>query len=97
MDRETDRGHRPNHEVEAEGAGRSSVVRVTGVLNGILDVAVRDERLSDNPARGVKLPRKRHKRRTYLTHSTHSQVELLARQDGPHGTLIRLLAYTGLR
>lgn len=39
-------------------------------------------------------PRKVPKRRVYLT---HAQVEALALASGEHGTLIRTLAYTGLR
>jgi integrase len=69
-------------------------IRAFGVLASILDVAVRDRRTSANPARGVKLPRKTPKRRSYLT--AH-QVELLAASAGDKATLILVLAYTGLR
>ncbi|WP_261799200.1 site-specific integrase [Microbacterium wangchenii] len=77
-------------------AGRrkaTTTIRAYGVLAAILDVAVRDRRLADNPARGIKLPRKTPKRRVYLT---HSQVDLLANQ-ALHPTLVYFLAYTGLR
>jgi integrase len=71
------------------------VLRAYGILAAILDVAVRDRRISVNPARGVKLPRKTKKRRAYLT---AKQVELLASTvRGGHATLIYTLAYTGLR
>lgn len=71
------------------------VLRSYGVLAAILDVAVRDRRISMNPARGVKLPRKTKKHRAYLT---ARQVELLASLvRGGHSTLIYTLAYTGLR
>lgn len=69
-------------------------IRAFGVLAAILDVAVRDRRISTNPARGVKLPRKTPKRRAYLT---ARQVELLAASAGEESTLILTLAYTGLR
>lgn len=69
-------------------------IRAFGVLAAILDVAVKDRRITTNPARGVKLPRKAPKRRNYLT---GEQVELLASNAGERGTLILLLAYTGLR
>jgi integrase len=69
-------------------------IRAFGVLAAILDVAVRDRRISNNPARGVKLPRKTPKRRAYLT---ARQVELLAASSGENSTLILTLAYTGLR
>lgn len=72
----------------------STVIRAYGALASILDVAVRDRRLLENPARGVKLPRKTKKARAYLT---HAQVQALSEASGTHSTLIYLLAYTGLR
>ena len=79
-----------------DGKPRSAtvVLRAYGVLAGILDVAVLDRRISSNPARGVKLPRKGKKTRVYLS---PDQVELLASRAGEHGALVYLLAYTGLR
>jgi integrase len=75
---------------------RSATVtlRAYGILAGILDVAVKDRRVPRNAARGVELPRKVKKRHSYLT---HDQVETLAREAGANGTLVRTLAYTGLR
>ncbi|CAN5321568.1 hypothetical protein BH11ACT2_BH11ACT2_22140 [soil metagenome] len=70
------------------------MIRAYGVLAAILDVAVRDRRISTNPARGVKLPRKAPKRRAYLT---AKQVELLAMNSGDNATLVYTLAYTGIR
>jgi integrase len=72
----------------------SRVIDIYGVLAGILDVAVKDRRISRNPARDIRLPRKVAKKRSYLT---HTQVELLASHSGQHATLVRFLAYTGLR
>lgn len=79
-----------------EGKPRSAsvVIRAFGVLAAILDVAVRDRRISTNPARGVKLPRKAKKKRVYLS---AAQVELLAHHAGPHAALVYTLAYTGIR
>lgn len=77
----------------AESHGASTVIRAHGVLAGILDVAVRDRRLSENPARGIRLPRKTPALRTYLT---HDQVTLLA-THARHPGLVYLLAYTGMR
>jgi integrase len=71
-----------------------TVIRAHGILVGIMDVAVRDHRIADNAARGVNLPRGVPKSRVYLT---HTQVEMLAVEASGHGTLIRLLAFTGLR
>jgi integrase len=72
----------------------TTVKRAHGILASILDVAVRDHRISSNPARGVMLPRKVPKSRAYLT---VEQVELLAKNAGNHATLVYLLSYTGLR
>jgi integrase len=68
--------------------------RAFGVLAGLLDSAVLDRRLHANPARGVRLPKKKTKRKIYLT---HEQVETLAKECGPRRSLVYFLAYTGLR
>ncbi|MDQ1583774.1 MAG: hypothetical protein QOF36_1828 [Microbacteriaceae bacterium] len=79
----------------SEARGPSTVLRAHGILAAILDNAVADRMLSSNPARGIKnLPRKQTKRHPYLT---HTQVELLASHSRQHETLVRFLAYTGLR
>jgi integrase len=72
----------------------SSVIRAHGVLSAVLELAARDSRISQNPAKGSSLPRKIRAQRHYLT---HHQVELLAGFSGTHGTLVRTLSYTGLR
>ncbi|MEF3405293.1 site-specific integrase [Agromyces sp. CCNWLW203] len=74
--------------------GATTVLRAYGVLASILDVAVKDRRLSRNVARGVSLPRKGKKARVYLT---HEQVTALAEASGDHATIVYTLAYTGLR
>ena len=74
--------------------GATTVLRVYGVLAGVLDVAVRDRRILSNPARGVNLPRKVRKEHRYLT---HQQVHALADAAGDHRALVLVLAYTGLR
>lgn len=74
--------------------GATVVIRAFGVLAGIIDRAVKDRRLPFNVARGVNLPRKRKKPRSYLT---HVQVQNLAHEAGPHRTLVLTLAYTGIR
>jgi integrase len=71
----------------------TTTIRAYGLLAAVLDVAVRDRRLVENPARGIKLPRKTSKRRVYLT---HRQVDLLA-SEALHPVLVYFLAYTGLR
>lgn len=77
----------------ANQRGATTVIRCHGILAAILDVAVRDRRIADNPARGVKLPKKRPKPRVYLN---HQQVTSLAQQS-QFPELIFFLAYTGLR
>lgn len=79
-----------------DGKTRSAtvVLRAYGVLASILDVAVRDRRVTLNVAREVNLPRKAKKPRVYLT---ADQVELLAANSGEWGTFVHVLAYTGLR
>ncbi|CAI9391476.1 Tyrosine recombinase XerC [Microbacterium sp. T2.11-28] len=79
-----------------ERSGATVVIRTYGVLASILDDAVLDRRLPLNPARGGRmgLPKKTPGRHIYLS---HAQVEALAQAAGKHGTLIRVLAYTGLR
>lgn len=69
------------------------VKRAHGVLAAILDGAVKDRRITVNPARDVKTPRKNEKPRVYLT---HTQVERLALASN-YPELVRFLAYTGLR
>lgn len=77
----------------AKERGATTVLRAHGVLAGILDVAVKDRRVSRNVARGVSLPRKVSKSKPYLS---HAQVQKLA-DASAHPTLVLFLAYTGLR
>ena len=70
------------------------VIRAYGVLAGVLERAVNDRQIALTPARNIALPRKGRKHRSYLT---HAQVEALSVEAREHGTLVLLLAYTGLR
>ena len=72
----------------------SSVIRAHGILSAVLELAVRDSRIAQNPAKGASLPRKAGAPRKYLT---HQQVELLASFSGTNQTLVYTLSYTGLR
>ena len=73
----------------------ASVRKVHRVLSQALDFAVKDGRLSLNPAAGVSLPRIKSEEKLYLT---HKQVADLAKMCGPiYGVVVRFLAYTGLR
>jgi len=71
----------------------TNVLRAHGILAAILDTAVKDRSISTNPAREIALPKKGKKAKAYLT---HAQVELLAAKAS-EPTLVRFLAYTGLR
>lgn len=76
------------------GKSATTVLRAFGVLAGILDVAVKDRRVTVNVARGSRLPRKVARAHRYLS---HQQVHDLAIASGKHQVLVLLLAYTGLR
>ena len=78
----------------SETKGATTVLRAYGVLAAVLDSAVKDRRVTVNPARGVNLPRKPRKKHVYLH---HAQVQLLADKAGKHSTLVLFLSYTGLR
>lgn len=72
-----------------------TVRRMVFVLAGILELAVDDKAIVRNPTAGLVLPPKVRKAPRYLT---HAQVEELAKQvEGQHSTIVRFLAYTGLR
>lgn len=92
----TDR--KPNPRTDRQAAKPKSatvVIRAYGVLASILDVAVRDRRISHNPARGIdNLPRKSAKSHIYLS---HEEVHRLAVAAGEHRLVVLLAAYTGLR
>lgn len=88
------------HEVDgwvaalAARLGPSSVRKAHVVLAQILDTAVKDGRLSKNPARGVDLPRLTKRENRYLT---HRQVAALTEAAGADGPFVLVLAYCGLR
>ncbi|WP_439590760.1 tyrosine-type recombinase/integrase [Microbacterium sp.] len=77
-------------------AGATVVLRTLGVLAGILDDAVQDDRIARNPARigDVGRPKKIRSPHTYLT---HKQVQALATAAGDRRLVILMLAYTGIR
>lgn len=76
----------------------SVVLRCLGILRGILDVAVDDQRISKNPAAGVKGQPKKHGKtaRRYLTDDEVCQLAE-AMRDTTRATLVLVLAYTGAR
>lgn len=90
----------------SERLGPASVRKCAGVLSGALQAAVRDGRLSVNPARGMHPPRVSTRSKRYLTVTqVHDLAEIVdgigaGKQNGAangYGTLIRVLAFCGLR
>lgn len=78
----------------AQHRGAKVVRAAHAVLYGILESAVRDRRISSNPARGVKLPAITKKPNTYLT---AEQLRALAIESGRYSSLVLLLGTAGLR
>jgi integrase len=64
------------------------------VLRMTMAQAVEDGRVPRNPCDGVRLPRRKHADRGYLS---HDQVLALANACDRDGLVVRFLAYTGLR
>ncbi len=76
------------------GLAPATVRHAHRVFSLLLSLAVRDNRITRNPAAGVRLPRVPAKEKRFLT---HEQVARLADAAGCHGLAIQVLAYTGLR
>jgi integrase len=77
-----------------DGAGIPTVENAFGLLRQILGAAVEERRIPRNPCSGVKLPKRQHSDRGYLS---HAQVRALASAVERNGEVVRFLAYTGLR
>lgn len=82
------------HSLTDEGLAPATVRHAHRVLPLALTAAVRDGRLIRNVAEGVPLPRVVATPKRFLT---HDQVQALAEAFAPYDTLIRVLAYAGLR
>jgi integrase len=80
--------------LSADGYAAATIRQVHRVFSLLLGLAVRDGRLSRNPAEGVGLPRVTPEEPKFLS---HEQVDQLADACGPYGLFVRTLAYTGLR
>jgi hypothetical protein len=81
-------------ELVARGYAPATVRQSHRMLSLVLDLAVRDGRLSRNVASGVRLPRVLPQEKTFLT---HEQVAQLAGACGSSELAVTFLAYTGLR
>jgi integrase len=82
------------HGLTDEGLAPATVRYAHRVLSLGLTAAVRNGRLVRNVAEGVPLPRVVATPKRFLT---HDQVQALAEACPAYGTLIRVLAYAGLR
>jgi integrase len=82
------------HSLADEDLALAMVRYAHRVLSLALTADVRDGRLLRNVAEGVPLPRVVGKPKRFLT---HDQVQALAEACAPCGTLIKVLAYAGLR
>ncbi len=80
--------------LQAQGYTAATIRQAHRVFSLMMSLAVRDRRLSYNPAEGVRLPKVVRKEPVFLT---HEQVDRLAAECPGFELLIRLLAYTGLR
>lgn len=80
--------------LSSSGLSASSIRQAHRVFSLLLALAVRDDRLSRNPADGVRLPRASKRDRRFLT---HEQVLALADAAGSHRLVVLTLAYCGLR
>lgn len=78
----------------SEGVGTPTIENAFGVLRQVLGAAVEDNRIARNPCDGIKLPKRKHADRGYLT---HRQVMALASAVARNSEVVRFLAYTGLR
>jgi integrase len=78
----------------AENVGAATIENAFGLLRQVLGAAVEDRRLPRNPCEGIKLPKRKHSGRGYLT---HGQVAALAAAVDRDPAVVRFLAYTGLR
>ena len=78
----------------ADEVGAPTIENAFGLLRQVLGAAVEDSRIPRNPCDGVKLPKRQHADRGYLS---HNQVAALADAVQRQGEVVRFLAYTGLR
>lgn len=78
----------------ADDVGTPTIENAFGLLRQILGAAVEDNRIARNPCDGVKLPKRHHADRGYLS---HRQVAALATAVDYAPEVVRFLAYTGLR
>jgi integrase len=74
--------------------GASRCRKAAILFSGMLQAAVRDQRISRNPCNGVSLPRLQAKAQRFLN---HTELQQLADQAGPYRVMILTLGLAGLR
>jgi integrase len=85
---------RTGGEADRRRRRRAELENAFGLLRQVLGAAVEDRRIPRNPCEGVKLPKRQHADRGYLS---HGQIAALAATADRDPTVVRFLAYTGLR
>lgn len=80
--------------LRADEVGTPTIENAFGLLRQVLGAAVEDRRIPRNPCEGVRLPKRTHADRGYLS---HGQVAALAAAVDRNPEVVRFLAYTGLR
>jgi hypothetical protein len=75
----------------SDGVGAPGIENAFGVLRQVLGASVEDRRIPRNPCEGVRLTKRRHADRDYLS---HSQVAALATTVKRESEVVRFLAYT---
>jgi integrase len=81
-------------ELSASGLAAATVRHVHRVLVMVLNSALADGRLTRNVAAGVPLPRAASREKRFLS---HAEVAALAEAASADGTVVRVLAWCGLR
>jgi integrase len=83
-------------ELEHRGLSESTIRSAYTILRAVLDTAVRDRALAQNPAHAVRRPRVPVREAAYLTPDQVRSV-LLAAKPSRYAPLLELLVNTGLR
>lgn len=81
-------------EMVADDLGVPGIENCFGVLRQLMGAAVEDRAIPRNPCSAVKLPKRQHADRGYLTHAQVAQLADAVERDG---LVVQFLAYAGLR
>lgn len=83
--------------IEKEGLSRSSLEKAKTLAGMLFQIAVDDEIIKNNPARGIELPPARKPKRPTFTDMEIRKVEALAHEGDIWAGTIMMLLYTGMR